>query len=140
MRDFIIFLAVCALIFFGVGETRGWHVGVLSQTPVLVYKSTSDAEAIRRLTSVDDLPFTFSGELRSGTVVLEAYYERTESFQNPTQRVIPQRRVFERTFQAGQPIDFSETLSGGRGIYTIRIIFDDATGRVGLDVPDSSDL
>ena len=140
MRDFIIFLAVCALIFFGVGETRGWHVGVLSQTPIFVYKSTSDAEAVRRLTSVDELPFTLSGELRSGTVVLEAYYERPESFQNPTQRILPERRVFERTFRAGQPIDFTDVLSGGRGVYTLRVIFDDATGRVRLNVPDSSDL
>ncbi len=140
MKNFIIFLGICALIFFGVGETRGWNVGVLSQTPVFLYSSTSEFEAKRRLNSVRELPFTISGELRSGTVTLRAYYERPESFQNPTGSTLDRRRVLERRFLSGEPIDFSEILEGGFGIYSFEVIFEDATGRINLELPDSNNL
>ena len=76
MRGFITFLIILAIVFFAVGETRGWYLGYPTQTPILVYKKDHTAETSRRTLSRTDMPVRFTGEVQRGSVHLEVRYQR----------------------------------------------------------------
>ena len=141
MRTLLGWLVVLAVVFFGVGEfAGGWYLGVASQTPVLVYKKTVAKAVTRRAQSATELPFEVNGVLQSGTLTVQGIYERPESFQNPDAASSAAQVYFTQTFPAGRPIHISETLRQGAGIYTVRLIFRDATGRLSVAVPNNSAL
>lgn len=141
MRGLLGWLVVLSVIFFGVGEfAGGWYLGVPTQTPVLVYKKTTAKTVLRRTALSTAFPFKVSGALRGGTLTVQAIYERPASFQNPGAPSSPAQVYFTQTFAAGSPIRIDETLQRGAGVYTVRLLFRDATGRLGVEVPNNSEL
>ena len=140
MRTLLGWLVVLGVVFFGVGEfAGGWYLGIPPQTPVLVYKKTTAAAVTRRTQLGNEFPFKMDGALRAGTLTVQGVYERPESFQN-SGTASPAQVYFTRTFPAGRPIHIDETLRQGAGIYTVRLIFRDATGRLSVAVPNNSAL
>ncbi len=141
MRTLLGWLVVVSIVFFGVGEfAGGWYLGVAPQTPLLVYKKTTAKAVSRRTTMSTAFPFKVSGVLRSGTLTVQGIYERSGSFQNPGAASSPAQAYFVQTFPAGRPVRVDETLRRGAGIYTVRLIFRDATGRISVKVPNNSEL
>ena len=141
MVGLIKFLAFLAIVFFAVGEfAGGWYLGVASQTPVMVYKKTTTKQVTRRAVMSNEFPFKIDGKLQSGTLTVEGIYERPTSFQTPSIKPLAPKTYFSETFEAGRPIHIDERLKKGSGVYTLRLTFTDATGKVTVDVPDSSAL
>lgn len=141
MRGLIQFAIFLVIVFFVVGEfLGGWFLGVAPQTPVYVYKKTHTASIQRRALNANEFPFTVKGRLSRGTVTVQAIYERPASFQNQGRKVSPPKVLVEESFVAKQPILVSDTVGQGPGVYRVRLIFDDATGSVNVDVPPSSGL
>ncbi len=139
MRDFVVFVVLLTVVFFGVGEWRGWYLGVPAQTPIFVYKKDHAAQTTRRTINRDDLPLTLSGKVSRGEVDVEVIFEQPESFQTgATAR--PPRTLFEQTYRQGQRIAITEDLDAGRGIYRVVLTFHDATGLFRLGLPTSSEL
>lgn len=139
MRQLLVFAAVLAIVFFAVGEWRGWYLGIAGQTPILVYKKDHVAEIDRRTITLDHLPVTISGEVRNGTVRVTVIYERPASFQTGA-AALPAQTVLERSFAAGQEITIDELVQEGQGDYTIRLEFEDATGLFRVRVPPAAQL
>ena len=139
MRDFLIFLVVLAIVFFAVGEWRGWYLGVPSSTPVFVYKKDYTSETSRRTINVDALPIRVSGRVSQGIVRVEIIYERPSSFQQGT-RGEAAEQIFEEVYRQGQSIAINEVFDAGGGIYTIVLHFEEATGLFRLRLPPSSQL
>jgi hypothetical protein len=139
MRGFLMFVVFLAAVFFGVGEFKGWTVGIPAQTPLMVYKSESWLGATRRTANRQDFPFTVSGKVSSGKVRVEGYYELPTSFQSGKTGK-PEKLVFEEEFSKGQTINISETLKNGQGQYRLKILFQDATGIFKVKVPKGIEL
>ncbi len=139
MRDFLIFLVFCAVIFFGVGEWRGWYVGIPPQTPIFAYKTTTDASYVRRVTSADGFPLVFSGEVKRGTLTVEGTYEKPNSFQTG-KAGRPERAVFREVFYKGDEVNLSQMLKRGQGIYRVKLTLEDASGTFRLDLPTGDQL
>lgn len=139
MRDFLIFLAILAAIFFGIGEWQGWNLGVPGQTPVFVYKKDGEALVTRRTINRNEFPFVLSGRVQRGRVTVEGYYQQGASFQanTPAGR---EQLIFSEEYSEGQMIDLERTLRQGTGYYRIRLVFEDATGLFRMQVPRSSEL
>jgi hypothetical protein len=139
MRDFLIFVAILAAVFFGIGEWQGWYLGIPGQTPVFVYKKDAAGELTRRTINRNDFPFEVSGTVRRGKVTVEGYYQQGASFQANTPAG-PEQRVFKREYGVGQRIDLQDTMRQGTGYYRIRLVFEDATGLFRVKVPRGSEL
>src|SRR5690606_12901738 len=139
MRDLLGFLLVLAAVFFIVGETRGWYLGIPTQTPILLYKKDHTAETSRRTVMRDDMPVSFSGQVRRGSVTLTVRYEQPASFQ--TGRAGRSAvTLFERSYRQGENIAFSEVFDAGGGVYTVQVNYQDATGLFRLNMPGGSEL
>ncbi|MEJ2292037.1 MAG: hypothetical protein P8Y05_10020 [Deinococcales bacterium] len=128
-----------AIIFFAVGETHGWYLGVLSHSPVFVFKKTATGEATRQTFNVDALPVQLTGTVRHGTVEVKVFFQRPESFQSSTGPG-PNDMLFDKTYQAGERIAIDQSFKGGKGDYIVRLIFSDATGLFRLRLPDRLNL
>jgi hypothetical protein len=139
MRGFLVFIVFLAAIFFGVGEFKGWTVGIPSQTPIMVYKSEGSVGATGRTVNRQDFPFTVSGKVSAGKVRVEGYYELPDSFQSG-KKGKPEKLVFEEEFSKGQSINISETLKNGQGQYRLKILFEGATGVFRVKVPKGIEL
>lgn len=139
MRDLLIFLAIVAVVFFAVGETRGWNVGIPAQTPVFVYKRSGEAVTSRRAISLDAMPVNLRGKVRHGTVKVTIEYRRPSSFQTGA-KAGADRVLFEQSYRKGERIAIDQPFDGGAGDYTIRMVFDDATGLFRLKLPANSAL
>ncbi len=139
MKGFLGFIVFLAAIFFGVGEFKGWTVGIPSQTPLLIYKSDGWLGATRRTVNRQDFPFSVSGKVNSGKVRVEGYYELPTSFQSGKTGK-PEKLVFEEEFTQGQSINISETLKNGQGQYRLKILFENATGMFRVNVPKGIEL
>ncbi len=139
MRGLLTFLVILAVIFFAVGETRGWYLGFPTQTPILVYKMDHVAQTTRRTVSRNDMPVRFSGEVRRGSVTLQVRYQRPSSFQTGQGAGAPQT-LFEETWQQGQRIAFDRLFERGGGDYTVTVTYTDATGLFRLEMPNGVDL
>ncbi len=139
MRDVLIFLAVLAIVFFAVGETRGWNVGIPAQTPVFVYKNTGVTSAARRAVSLQSMPVQLRGKVRHGSVTVTIRYQRPNSFQTGAQAGAV-RVLFEQTYRVGERIAIDQAFDGGPGDYTVQLTFDEATGFFRLTLPTNSEL
>jgi hypothetical protein len=139
VRPLLQFLGFCFIVFFAVGELRGWYVGLASHTPMLLYKMNQDVSASRIINYSDKLDFDLTGKVRKGTVRLEVYFEVPSSFQTGKAGTRP-RQILEQEFFEGQTINLKETFEEGRGKYTVRISFEDATGIFNLDLPNQNSL
>lgn len=139
MRDFLIFVAILAALFFGIGEWQGWYLGIPGQTPVFVYKKDAVGELTRRTVNRNDFPFEVTGTVRRGKVTVEGYYQQGASFQANTPAGSEQR-VFKQEYGEGQRIDLQDAMRQGTGYYRIRLVFEDATGLFRVGVPRGSEL
>lgn len=139
MRGFLGFLLVLAIIFFAVGETRGWYIGIAGQTPILVYKKDHTATTSRRTTQRTDMPVRFSGEVRNGSVTLEVRYQQPSSFQTGA-AAGAETKLYEATFVKGQRIALDRVFEKGGGVYTVVMRYQDATGIFTLTLPTGTDL
>jgi hypothetical protein len=139
MRGLLMFVVFLAAVFFGVGEFKGWTVGIPAQTPLMVYKSDSWLGATRRTVNRQDFPFTVSGKVNAGKVRVEGYFEVPTSFQSGKAGK-PEKLVFEEEFSKGQTISIIETLKNGQGQYRLKILFQDATGVFRVKVPKGIEL
>ena len=141
MGAWIKWLAFLTIVFFGVGEFAGGrYLGVASQTPVMVYKKTTSKQVTRRTLLRNEFPFRIDGTLQSGTLTVEGVYGRPTSFQDQSVKLLAAKTYFSESFEAGRPIHIDERLKKGSGVYTLRLTFTDATGKVTVNVPDSSAL
>ncbi len=139
MRDFLVFVLLVLGIFFGVGEWRGWQLGVPGQTPVYVYKADGTAEISRRTINRDTFPLELWGRVRNGDVTVTVTYQDLGSFQEGT-RSGPVREIFDETYSFGERIDLNELLDEGFGRYTVRLDFSEATGLFRFRVPGQPEL
>ena len=139
MKELLGFIAVMAGLFFGIGELKGWTLGLPSQMPVMVYKSDGSVLAKRRLTSAKELPFKMTGEVRNGSVTVRAFHGVAGSFQTG-QQAGKERAIFEETFSKGQTINLNETFKKGNGNYRIELAFDEATGVFDVTMPKGLEL
>lgn len=140
MRGFIIFLVIVAGIFFGVGETRGWLVGVVGNTPIFAYKTDGSLSATRRLVNADEFTFGVNGEVQKGSVLVFVTYERPQSFQNQSQRSLPESVEYEQAFRKGETINIEETVGKGKGIYKVRLDFTNGSGKFDITLPSAGQL
>ncbi|HEX7004855.1 MAG TPA: hypothetical protein VF168_11790 [Trueperaceae bacterium] len=139
MRDFLVTCIVLGVIFFAVGEWRGWYVGIASQTPMYVYKKDYVAEATRKTINSDSLPFEVSGSVQQGRVTVAVFYERPFSYQTGVP-ALPEVKVFEQTYGRGERIALDQVLAEGRGIYSVQLQFEDATGLFRVSLPTAAEL
>lgn len=139
MRDLFLFCIVLGVAFFGVGEWRGWYLGVASQTPVYVYKKSHVATASRRTINLDHLPLSVAGDVQKGNVTVAVFFERPFSYQSG-QAARAEEKVFERSFSRGQRIDLNQVLAQGQGIYRVQLQFEDATGLFHVNLPTAAEL
>jgi hypothetical protein len=139
MRDIVIFLLVLAAVFIGVGEWRGWYLGVPGSTPVVVYKMDHRAVSDVRTVTRADMPIAMDGRVRRGTVTVQVTHERPVSFQTGGD-ALPERVVFEQVYRAGQRVNLNQTFEAGRGIYRVRVTYADVTGTFTFRWPPPSQL
>ena len=139
MRDTLVFILILVAVFFGVGEWRGWYVGVPGSTPVFVYQKDHRAVTEVRTVTRSDMPIEVSGRVRRGSVTLQVTYERPTSFQTGG-AALPERTVFEQTYRTGQTIAYRETVAEGRGVYRVVMTYDDASGTFRFRFPRASEL
>ena len=139
MRGFIGFIVVLAIVFFAVGEMRGWYLGIPGQTPVFAYKKDFTSTTSRRTTQRTDMPVRFTGNVKRGSVTIEVRYQRPTSFQT-SQAAGPETKVFEATYSAGQRAALDRVFENGGGVYTVVIRYQDATGLFTLTLPGGTDL
>lgn len=139
MRGLITFLAILAVVFFAVGETHGWYLGIPSHTPVFVYKMTATGQASRQTFNVDAIPVRLNGTVRHGSVKVEIIFQHPESVQSNTPAG-PRDTLFDQTYRTGARIAIDRSFRGGKGVYTVVMHFSDATGLFHLKLPDTSQL
>lgn len=139
MRDLLIFLAFVAAVFFVVGETIGWQLGVAGQTPVFVYKQDGEARAERRTIQGDGIPVNVSGQVRDGAVTVRVIYEDRGSFQ-ARREGRPPDTLYERTFTRGERIEIDDFVEEGSGEYAVELTFEGATGLFRVPMPNASEL
>ncbi len=139
MRGFLTFLVLLVIVFFAVGETQGWYLGLPSHTPVFVYKRTATGQATRRTFNTDAIPVRLTGAVRHGNVEVKVIFQTPESIQSSTPAG-PQDTIFDRTYQTGERIAIDQAFKAGQGDYTIVLQFNDATGLFRLRVPNENQL
>lgn len=139
VRDLVIFLLILTGIFFAIGEWQGWYLGIPNQTPVYVYKKDHYARTPIRTVTRSDMPIAIEGRVRQGTVRVQVLYESPASFQTGA-AAIPERTVFDQAFGTGQRVAVDQTFSHGRGIYTITMTYENASGTFRFRYPVASQL
>ena len=139
MRDTLVFILILVAVFIGVGEWRGWYVGVPGSTPVFLYQKDHRAVTEVRTVTRSDMPIEVSGRVRRGSVTLQVTYERPASFQTGG-GALPERTVFEQTYRTGQTIAYRETVAEGRGVYRVVMTYADASGTFRFRFPRPSEL
>lgn len=139
MRELFGFLVFLTIVFFVVGETVGWNVGVPGATPVGLYKRSGTITAERATVRASGMDLGVSGRVRNGEVEVEIVYQDTGSFQ--AQRAPePAETIFERTYRRGERIAIDELFDEGRGDYRVTLRFLDATGLFTIRFPSNVDL
>jgi hypothetical protein len=111
MRDIVIFLLLVVAVFIGIGEWRGWYLGVPGTTPVVLYKMDHRAVTDVRTVTRSDMPIRVEGRVRQGTLTVEVTYERPSSFQTG-EAALPERVLYEETFTRGQRVLLNEVFDG----------------------------
>lgn len=138
MRELLGFLFFLAIVFFVVGETVGWNVGVPGSTPVGVYKRSGVVEARAETVRSDQMRLGVDGRVRAGSVEVVIRYQDTGSFQN-NRPPEPIETIYEETFERGQRIGVDEVFAEGEGEYRVRLTFRDATGVFNVEFPGNVD-
>jgi hypothetical protein len=139
MRDIVIFLLLIVAVFIGIGEWRGWYLGVPGTTPVVLYKMDHRAVTDVRTVTRSDMPIRMEGRVRQGTVTVEVTHERPTSFQTG-EAALPERVLYEQTFGTGQRIAINDVFAAGRGIYRVRVTYADVSGTFRFTFPRPSEL
>jgi hypothetical protein len=137
MRGFLTFVILVVVVFFAVGETHGWYLGIPSHTPVFVYKMTATGQASRQAFTAEAIPVLVSGSVRHGSVEVKVIFQRPESVQK-NMPAGPQDTIFDRTYQTGDRIAIDQTFKAGQGDYTVVLQFNDATGLFRLRLPNEN--
>lgn len=138
MREFLGFLFFLAIVFFVVGETVGWNVGVPGSTPVGVYKRSGVVEAEADTIRSNEMRLGINGRVRAGSVEVVIRYQDTGSFQN-NRPPEPVEMIYRETFQRGQRIAIDQNFAEGGGTYGVRLTFRDATGVFNVKFPSNVD-
>lgn len=138
MREFLGFLLFLAIVFFVVGETVGWNVGVAGSTPIGVYKRSGVVNAEARTVRSDAMQIGIEGRVRAGEVEVLVSYQDDGSFQanRPPE---PEETIFEETFRRGQRVAVDQLFDEGPGVYGVRLTFRDATGIFHVNFPPNVD-
>lgn len=139
MRELLGFLVFLTIVFFVVGETVGWNVGVAGNTPVGLYKRSGSITAERATVRADQMTIGVSGRVRAGEVEVVIIYQDTGSFQS-NRPPEPAETIFERTYRRGERIAIDELFDEGRGDYRVTLRFRDATGLFTVRFPSNVDL
>lgn len=139
MRDLVIFLLLVAAVFIGIGEWRGWYLGVPGTTPVVLYKMDHRAVTDVRTVTRSDMPIRVEGRVRRGTLTVAVTHERPTSFQTG-EPALPERVLYEGTFNRGQRVMLNDLFDAGRGIYRVRMTYADVSGIFRFTFPRPSEL
>jgi hypothetical protein len=139
MRELLGFLVFLTIIFFVVGETVGWNVGVPGATPVGIYKRSGTITAERDTVRANGMDIGVSGRVRNGEVEVVIIYQDTGSFQS-NRPPEPAEVIFERTYRRGERIAIDELFDEGRGEYRVTLRFLDATGLFTIRFPPNVEL
>jgi hypothetical protein len=139
MRELLGFLVFLTIVFFVVGETVGWNVGVAGNTPVGLYKRSGSITAERATVRADSMTIGVEGRVRAGEVEVVIIYQDTGSFQS-NRPPEPAETIFERTYRRGERIAIDELFDEGRGDYRVTLRFRDATGLFTVRFPQNVDL
>ncbi len=133
MRDNIIGLIVLTGVFFGIGEWRGWNIGLAGQTPIFVYKKVAQSRVVRRVRVEDSLPFHLNGQIKNGDLTVKGFFKTAANFETSA-REGKEKLLFKQNFVKGQKIDLEKVLRAGKGIYIIELDFHETTGLFNLKV------
>ena len=139
MRPLLQFVGFCFIVFFIVGEFQGWYLGLPPQTPMYLYKMDKTVNITRDTHFNDALDLNMRGRVRRGNVTVEVYFEVPPSFQANSAGIAP-KLIFSEAFYVGQTVSIFDTLDEGKGRYTLRIHYQDATGSFTLKLPSENQL
>lgn len=139
MRDIVIFLLLVIAVVIGIGEWRGWVLGIPGTTPVVAYKVDDRTVHDIRTVTRSDMPIGIEGRVRQGTLTVQITHERPASFQTG-EAALPERVVFEETYRTGQRVVVNQTFAEGRGIYRVRMTYADVSGTFRFRFPRPSEL
>jgi hypothetical protein len=139
VRDLVIFMLVLAALYVAVGEWRGWYLGVPGQTPVVLYKKDHATRTPLRTVGRSDMPIGMSGRVTRGSVTVKVFYERPASFQTNAPG-LPEMLLYEARFTRGQRIALDRVFGEGRGVYTVVVSYEDASGTFRFSFPRASEL
>lgn len=135
MRSIIVTLLITAGTLFVVGETQGLLLGVIGSTNIFAYNTDKSVSASRHAMNVKEFPFSVTGKVGAGTMVVTVSYARPPSFQDQTRSIIPEHTILRKTFREGQIIDMNESIHKGEGVYKIKLEFSKGTGRFTVMIP-----
>lgn len=139
MRELLGFLVFLTIVFFVVGETVGWNVGVPGSTPVGIYKRSGTVTAARDTVRADGMTIGVSGRVRAGEVEVLVVYQDDGSFQT-NRAPEPAETIFERTYRRGERIALDELFNEGQGEYRVTLRFLDAVGLFTVRFPPNVEL
>jgi hypothetical protein len=125
-------------VFIGVGEWRGWYLGVPGSTPVVVYKM--DHRAVSTPHGHADRHADRHGGSGASGHGHGAGHPRAPRASRPGPSALPERVVFEQVYRAGQRIVLNQTFDEGGGVYRLRVTYADASGTFTFRLPPSSQL
>lgn len=138
MRELLGFLVFLLIVFFVVGETVGWNVGVAGSTPVGVYKRSGIVEAETSTIRSEGMRIGVSGRVRAGEVDVLIQYQDTGSFQS-NRPPEPVETIFEQNYRRGERIAIDQVFDEGAGDYGVRLTFREATGVYSIQFPSNVD-
>ena len=139
MRDLLGFLVFAVIVFFVVGETIGWNVGIAGSTPVMVYKRDGAVATERQTVRAPRMEIGLQGRVRAGEVEVRIVHQDMGSFQTNRAPEAP-RVLFEQTFLRGQALNMSRTFDQGHGRYEVQMRFREASGVFRVQFPSGADL
>ena len=133
MRDNIIGLVVLIGVFFGIGEWRGWNIGLAGHTPIFVYKKVAQTRVVRRVRVEKSLPFHLNGQVKNGDLTVKGYFKTAANFETNA-REGKEKLLFKQQFLKGQNINLDKVLKAGKGVYVIELDFHETTGLFNLKI------
>lgn len=139
MRPLLQFAGFCFIVFFLVGELQGWYVGMPPNTAMYLYKMDKVVSVVRDVKFTNELELGVDGKVNRGNVLVEVFFEIPPSFQSGTGGTKP-KLIYSEEFYEGQRLNISEYLKKGKGRYTVRFTYVDATGSFQLKLPGKNEL
>jgi hypothetical protein len=138
MRDIVIFLLLIVAVFIGIGEWRGWYLGVPG-THARRRVQDGPPRGHRRphrhpLRHADP----HGGSRAPWTVTVEVTHERPASFQTGEARSRSASCTSRPSARARG--SRSDVFEAGRGIYRVRVTYADVSGTFRFTLPAPSEL